>query len=165
MKIHAMVSSCKLRIQWTVNLVYECENKEQLIKYYHVSLGYTQNTHSMPRPRQANCKSALAYLSPEAINRFISVEDTTEMDHMRATPAGKQSTTKTRSKLRVPIDFEKEKKATEADTIAVPDQEPNNQKTKHIFMKVTLADFFIASGQTGAYPRTSSRGNKCICVF
>ena len=32
-------------------------------------------------------------------------------------------------------------------------------------MTVKLADAFIASDQTGAYPRTSSRGNKYICVF
>ena len=32
-------------------------------------------------------------------------------------------------------------------------------------MTVKLADSFIASNQTGAYPRTSSRGNKYIYVF
>ena len=32
-------------------------------------------------------------------------------------------------------------------------------------MIMRLADSFIASDQTGTYPRTSSRGNKYICVF
>ena len=32
-------------------------------------------------------------------------------------------------------------------------------------MTVKLADSFIAIDQTGAYPRTSSRGNTYICVF
>ena len=32
-------------------------------------------------------------------------------------------------------------------------------------MTVKLADSFIASDQTGAFPRVSNRGNKYICVF
>jgi hypothetical protein len=32
-------------------------------------------------------------------------------------------------------------------------------------MTVKLADNFIASKQTGAFPRVSNRGNKYICVF
>ena len=32
-------------------------------------------------------------------------------------------------------------------------------------MTTVLADDWIASDQTGAFPRTSNRGNKYICVF
>jgi hypothetical protein len=32
-------------------------------------------------------------------------------------------------------------------------------------MTVKLADGFIASDQTGDYPRTSNRGNKYICIL
>ena len=32
-------------------------------------------------------------------------------------------------------------------------------------MTVKLADGFIASDQTGAFPRVSNNGNKYICVF
>ena len=32
-------------------------------------------------------------------------------------------------------------------------------------MTVKLADGFIASDQTGAFPRVSNKGNKYICVF
>ena len=47
----------------------------------------------------------------------------------------------------------------------MPEQEPGNRKTKYVFMTSLLADGFICSDQTSAYPRTSSRGNKYICVF
>ena len=32
-------------------------------------------------------------------------------------------------------------------------------------MTTVLADDWIASDQTGAFPCTSNRGNNCICVF
>ena len=32
-------------------------------------------------------------------------------------------------------------------------------------MTVKLADGFIASDQTGSFPRVSNKGNKYICVF
>ena len=84
---------------------------------------------------------------------------------MRETPSDKQSTTKKRSKSKAVLQFKAERTKAEADAVAIPEQEPNNQKTKHVYMTVNLADYFIASYQTGAYPRTSFRGNKYICVF
>ena len=50
------------------------------------------------------------------------------------------------------------------DAIIILEQEPGNRK-KYGLMTAMLADGFICSDQTGAYPRTSSRGNKYICVF
>ena len=47
----------------------------------------------------------------------------------------------------------------------IPVQEPNNKKTHNVYMAVELADGFIASNQTGAFPRTSNKGNKYIAVF
>ena len=78
---------------------------------------------------------------------------------------GKQSTTKKRGSSKASFQFEAERKEAEADATATPEQEPNNQKTRHVYMTVKLADSFIASNQTGAYPRTSSRGKNYICVF
>ena len=47
----------------------------------------------------------------------------------------------------------------------IPVQEPNNKKTHNVYMAVELADGFIASDQTGAFPCTSNKGNKYIAVF
>ena len=68
------------------------------------------------------------------------------MGHMRATPAGKQSTTKKRGTSKASLQFEAERKEAEADAVPTPEQEPNNQKTKHVhYMTVKLADSFIAN--------------------
>jgi hypothetical protein len=39
------------------------------------------------------------------------------------------------------------------DATTIPVQEPQNKKTHSVFMTVKLADNFIASDRTGAFPR------------
>ena len=148
-------------MEWSINSIYECQNKEQLIKYYHASLG------SHPKSTLSNAASAgylqgCPGLSHQAINKFIMVEDATEMGHMRKSPAGARSTTKKRGKSK---EFILEQQEASAEAMATPVQEPDNKKTRLVFMTAKLADDFIASDQTGAYPRTSTRGCKYICVF
>ena len=86
------------------------------------------------------------------------------MGHMTKSPAGARSTT-TQSKQGRTRTSQVEQLAAAADAMSLPKQEPNNKKTHEVFMTAKLADDFIASNQTGAYPRTSSRGCKYICVF
>ena len=38
-----MIMSGDVDIKWSVNLIYECTNTKQLIKYYHASLGRHPN--------------------------------------------------------------------------------------------------------------------------
>ena len=47
----------------------------------------------------------------------------------------------------------------------MPTQVAGNKKTHLVFMTTVLADDWIASNQTGAFPRISNKGNKYICVF
>ena len=47
----------------------------------------------------------------------------------------------------------------------MPEQVQGNKKTHSVFMTTVLADDWISSDQTGAFPWTSNRGNKYICVF
>ena len=51
------------------------------------------------------------------------------------------------------------------DAISVPNQEPKNKKTNMVFMSVQRPEGFIASNQTGKFPRMSNRGMQYICVF
>ena len=51
------------------------------------------------------------------------------------------------------------------DTITVPQQEPGNVRTKKVYMTVKLAENWIASDHTGAFPRVSSRGNRYISLL
>ena len=152
-------------MNWSVNSIYECDNKEQLIKYYHASLGsHVKST--LAFAAKAGYLQGCPGLTAEAINKFISVEEATEMGHMRKTPAGVRSTTTESKRGRTPKEehaIERQEAAEE--TTACPEQEPDNKKTKYVFMTAKLADGFICSDQTGAYPRTSNKGNKYICVF
>ena len=49
--------------------------------------------------------------------------------------------------------------------ISVATQEPENKKTNIVFVLVKRPEGFIASDQTGKFPRMSNRGMKYICVF
>ena len=69
--------------------VYECENKQQIINYYHASLGY--------HPKQTLIEAANAGylkgcpgLTAAAISKYISVEDATETGHMKQKQQGTQ---------------------------------------------------------------------------
>jgi len=150
-------------IKFSANNIYECENKEQLTKYYHAALG------SWPRRVLAGDAKAASLqgcpgLTAEAINKFIKNETATEMGHMRQQPSGTRSTTKKSNRGRKPLDV-LELEAAADDALTIPKQESGNAKTKFIFMTTQLADGWIASDQTGAFPRVSNRGNKYICVF
>ena len=150
-------------VSFSVNNIYECQNKDQLTKYYHAALG------SWPRRVLAAAAKASRLqgcpgLTAEAINKFIKTETATEMGHMRQQPAGTRSTTKQSKRGRPAMDA-LESNAAADDSLAVPEQEPGNAKTRSVFMTTQLADGWIASDQTGPFPRVSNRGNKYICVF
>ena len=78
-------------------------------------------------------------------------------------PAGKRSTTTKSNCGRIQHTNECNKTSLEVTTI--PTQEPQNIKTRYIFMTVRLADRFVAIDQTGAYQRTFDKGNRYICIF
>ena len=85
---------------------------------------------------------------------------------MRQLPSGTHSTTPSSKHGRpVQVLHQLEQNTAADDALKLPTQETNNEKTLKVFMTVKLADGWIASDQTGAFPRVSSRGNKYICVF
>ena len=58
-----------------------------------------------------------------------------------------------------------ERSAAIDDAISIPIQEPGNAKTNLVYMTVQKAEGFIASDQTGKFPRISNKGNQYIYVF
>ena len=150
-------------VQFSANNIYECQNKEQLLRYYHASLA-SHPKRVLAAAAKAGYLQGCPGLTAEAINKFIDVEDATEMGHMRQQPAGTRSTTKITKRGR-PAMHTLERDAAAQDATATPEQEPSNSRTKKVFMTVQLADGWIASDQTGAFPRVSNRGNKYISVF
>ena len=93
-----------MAIGYSVNSIYECQNKEQLIKYYHASLGsHTRRTLATAANR--GYLKGLPGLTAEAINKNIGVEEATEMGHMREMPSGTRSTTKLTNRGRPALDI------------------------------------------------------------
>ena len=69
-------------IKYQANSIYKCENKQKLIKYYHAGL--------VSHPKRAPIESANSGylkgcpgLTAAAIRKYVSVEDATEMGHMK----------------------------------------------------------------------------------
>ena len=65
---------------------------QQLINYYHASLGSHPKT-TLIKAAKAGYLKGCPGLTAEAIRKYISVEDATEMGHMKQTQQGKDSTT------------------------------------------------------------------------
>ena len=86
------------------------------------------------------------------------------MGHMHQLPSVTRSTTKMSNRGRPALNFLDCDAAAE-DAIAAPEQDPRNDRTKMVFMTAVLADGWIASDQTGTFPRVSNKGNKYISVF
>ena len=85
---------------------------------------------------------------------------------MQAAPAGVQSATSISKRRRSRKEIRsQEREEASIEAMMTPVQEPGNMTTRFVFMTVKLANELIASDQTGAYPRTSNRENKYICVL
>ena len=139
------------KIEYRVNSIYECENKGQLIKYYHANLGSHPRTTLIGSAKAGYLKGCPG-MDAQAISKFIGVEDATEMGHMKQIQQGTKSTTM-KSRRGRPAKLIQQADRTEAmhDAISVPTKEPNNKKTNLVFISVYRPQGFIASDQTGKF--------------
>ena len=152
-------------IKHCINSIYECTNKEQLIKYYHASLGSHPQT-TLIKAAKAGYLKGCPGMDAQAIIKFIGVEEATHMGHMKQTQQGIKSTTiKSRCGRLAKITQQPDRTNAMHDVISVPTQEPKNKKTNMVFMSVQRPEGFIASDQTGKFPRMSNRGMQYICVL
>ena len=78
--------------EWSANSIYECSNTEQLIKYYHATLGLHPKR-TLAAAAKAGYLLGCPGLTAEAINGHIGVECATEMGHMPQSPSGVRSMT------------------------------------------------------------------------
>ena len=86
-------------MQHSANNIYECENKNELIKYYHASL-CLHPKRTLSAAAKARYLRGFPSLGAPAINRHIGVKDATEMGHMRQAPGGTRSSTTTTNRAR-----------------------------------------------------------------
>ena len=162
---NALANGTVANINYQVASIYECDNKEQLTKYYHASLGSHPKTTLIAAAKSGFLRGCPGF-NAKAISKFIGVEEATEMGHMRQLQKGKGSTTTKSKRGRPKKDIDAiERSAAIDDSIALPLQEPGNEKTNLVFMTVQHAEGFISSDQTGKFPRISNKGNYYICVF
>ena len=79
-------------LHWSANNIYECENKGQLIRYYHASL-CSHPKQTLVVAAKAKYLKCFHGLDADVINSHIGIETFTEMGHMRQLPSGTHSTT------------------------------------------------------------------------
>ena len=72
--------------------VYKCKNKQKLIKYYHASLGYHPKRTLIEAANEGYLKGCPGLTAAEII-KYVSVEDATEMGHMKQKQQSTQLTT------------------------------------------------------------------------
>ena len=69
-------------IQYHVRSIYECDNKEQLTKYYHSSLGSHPKT-TLNTAAKSGYLRGCPESDAKSISKLIAVEDTTEVGHLK----------------------------------------------------------------------------------
>ena len=151
--------------QVQVNSIYECENKEQLVKYYHASLCSHPKT-SLIAAADVGFLRGCPGFDATAIRKHIGVEYATEMGHMKQIQSGVRST-RFKSKRGRPkhTDRDEEIEAAAEDAMATPTQATNNDDTHVVFMTTADSKGLVCSDQTGMFPRISKRGMKYVCIF
>ena len=81
-------------IEWSVNSIYECNNKEQLTKYYQASLGSHPKSTLIAAAKTGYLQGCPGF-TVSAVSKVIAIEETTEAGHMRQLPKGTRSTSST----------------------------------------------------------------------
>ena len=152
-------------IHYHVASVHEYKNIEQLTKYYHSSLGSHPKTTLISSAKNGYLRG-LPGFNAKSISKFIGVEDATEMGHLKQIQKGVKSTTIKSNRGRPKSSTDAlERTAAINDTISIPTQEPGYAKTNLVYMTVRKSEGFIASDQTGKFPRISNKGNQYFCAF
>ena len=147
------------------NSIYECENKEQLIKYYHASLCSHPKT-VLIAAADAEYLRGCPGLNATAIRKFIGIEYATEMGHMKQIQSGVRATSKKSNRGR-PTKSERQQDidAAAEDAMATPSQVDGNIATHFVFMSTADSKGLVCSDQTGMFPRISNKGMKYVCIF
>ena len=116
----------------SINALYECRNKEELIKYLHASLCSHPKTILIAAAKAGYVRGFPA-LTAESIARYIRINEATEAGHMRAKARGTESTTTKSARGRPKLnrnEEEEERFQAMRDVTMVPQQEPENTAAK-----------------------------------
>jgi hypothetical protein len=131
------------------NAIYECDNTDQLIQFYHATMGYPV-TSTWCKAIDAGYFRGWPGLTSKRVRRFIKVVEETEMGHMDQRRTGIRSTRATTN---------------EPDSMDPVPQTPMNDRCHHVYMSITEMNGKVNSDQTGRFPITSNRGNCYVVIF
>ena len=131
------------------NSIYECDNTNQLIQFYHATMGHPVIS-TWCKAIDAGYFRGWPGLTSKRVRRFIKVSEPTEMGHMDQRRIGIRSTKPT---------------INEADSMEPVKQTPKNDRCHHVYMSITDIDGKLYSDQTGQFPITSNRGNCYVVIF
>jgi hypothetical protein len=131
------------------NGIYECNNTDQLIQFYHATMGYPVIS-TWCKAIDAGYFRGWPSLTSKRARRFIKVVEETEMGHMDQRRTGIRSTRATTK---------------EPDSMEPVPQTPTNDRSHEVYMTITDMDGKLYSDQTGRFPITSNRGNCYVVIF
>ena len=129
-----------------INSIYECKNKEQLIKYMHASLGSHPKT-ALIAAVIAGYFKGCPDMTVASISKCIAVKYATELGHIKQIQQGVWSASRKSNRGRPSQRAPTASPRTLAivDTLATREQSPGNQKTHHIYMTVKKTEGCISS--------------------
>ena len=114
------------------NSIYECETTNQLIHFYHATMGFPV-TSTWCKAIDAGYFRGWPSLTSKRVRKFIKVVGETEMGHMDQRKVGIRST----------------KSDTDPDSMESVPQTPRNDKTHHVYMSITEVEGRLYSDQPG----------------
>ena len=131
------------------HIVYECETTQQLIQFYHGTMG-NPVVSTWCKAIDAGYFRGWPGLTSKRVRKYIKVSEPTEMGHMDQRRTGIRSTKTT---------------DTEGDSMEQVQQTMSNDRSHHVYMSITDIDGKLYSDQTGRFPITSNRGNCYVVIF
>jgi len=122
---------------------------KQSILYLHAAAGFPVESEWIKAIKAGNYVT-WPELTAEAVHKHFSESDETQKGHMKQQHQNVKSTEVKQNAMTI-----KKKKLIRT----------NQAKLKDMYIKIYLANDTVHSNQTGCFPATSSRGNKCIMVL
>eukprot|EP00804_Cyclotella_cryptica_P023498 CCRYP_012117-RA/>CCRYP_012117-RA protein AED:0.24 eAED:0.24 QI:0/0/0/1/0/0/3/0/464 len=137
------------------NSIYECSNTQQLIQFYYATMGYPIKAIDQGYFR------GWRGLTSNRVRHFIKPSAISELGNMDETRAGIRST----KMSHVNLTHTTTGSSPTPDTMELPEQALNKDKTNMVFMTIAEVDGQLFTDHTVRFPVTSSRGHNYIIIF
>ena len=113
-------------MQSLINAIYECDNTEELVRYYHTAF-FSPTKHRMLIVEKHGYFRGCPGLTRKAINKHLGIEAATEQGWMKQHKQQPRSSQSTKS-----ITIEASEDDIKDECTAIPQQEPDNVKPQTV---------------------------------